>query len=334
LIDARLYLPGSWCADVGRCEVAGVPEGVEFATKPQLAIQMIEEALDAGVATSFVTGDEVYGLYPAVRQRLRARGVGYVLAIGRNQRIQATDSVRLRVDDLAAGLTDSAWEERTCGKGSKGERFYDWAWVHDHNDPDEAAGRQSLLIRRSVDTSELAFYRCWAPAAVPLTTLITVAGRRWSIEEAFQAAKTQVGLDHYQTRGWKAWHRFVLVAMIALAVLVIAATSQHPGHPDPRHDDLVPLSVGELRRLIFAAQLPEDHDYVTATRWSWWRRRHQATDAVHRCYQWHARRGPRHRRRRNDPPKVRAASAVGANAASNGPSCSTWIRRQRIGASH
>jgi len=121
LVDARLYLPGSWCTDLDRCEVAGVPEAVEFATKPQLALAMIEEALDAGVAAGFVTGDEVYGLDPGLRERLRDRGVGYVLAIARNQRIHATDTIRLRVDDVAAGLSAQAWEQRTCGKGSKGE---------------------------------------------------------------------------------------------------------------------------------------------------------------------------------------------------------------------
>jgi hypothetical protein len=97
------------------------------------------------------------------------------------------------------------------------------------------------------------------------------------IEESFQAAKTQVGLDHYQCRTWTAWHRFARLAMIALAILVIAATRQRPDRIDPRHDAYVPLSVGELRRLITAAQRTDPGGYATAIRWSWWRRRHQAT---------------------------------------------------------
>jgi SRSO17 transposase len=274
LVDARLYLPGSWCADRDRCDGAGVPEGVQFATKPQLALAMIEDALDAGMAVSYVTGDEVYGLDPALRARLRQRGVGYVLAIARNQYVQATEPVRLRPDDIAAALGAQAWERRSCANGSKGERFYDWAWVHDHTATD--GGVHSLLIRRGSD-GELAFYRCWTPHPVPLATLITVAGRRWSIEETFQAAKTHVGLDHYQCRGWKAWHRFTLLAMIALAILVIAATHDRPDHTDPRHDQLVALSVGELRRLIVATAPPTLIDRSAAIRWSWWRRRHQAT---------------------------------------------------------
>ena len=111
---------------------------------------------------------------------------------------------------------------------------------------------------------ELAFYHCWTPQPVPLTVLITVAGRRWSIEEGFQAAKTQVGLDHYQCRGWTTWHRFVLLAMLALAVLVTAASDQQPDRVSPRHDELVPVSVGELRRLILAAQL-RDEDMSEST---------------------------------------------------------------------
>jgi SRSO17 transposase len=210
---------------------------VEFATKPQLAIVMIEAALDAGLAARFVAGDEVYGLDPQVRARLRARGVGYVLAIARNQRIQATDRVRMRADDVAAGLTEQAWELRTCGTGSKGERFYEWAWVHDHTDLD--GGVHTLLVRRNTDTGELAFYRCWSPQPVSLSTLVMVAGRRWMIEEAFQAAKTQVGLDHYQCRTWAAWHRHALFAMLALAILVIAAAQQRPDRIDPRHDAYV-----------------------------------------------------------------------------------------------
>lgn len=273
LIDARLYLPGSWCADPRRREAAGVPAEVQFATKPQLALQMIENALDAGVAVSFVTGDEVYGLDPLLRSRLRQRGVGYVLAIACNQPVQATAAARARPDDIAAGLNELAWERRSCGEGSKGDRFYDWAWAHEHTHAD--GGVHSLLIRRNCD-GELAFYRCWTPQPVPLATLITVAGRRWAIEETFQQAKTHVGLDHYQCRGWKAWRRFTLLAMIALAILVITAADERPEHIDPRHDQHVTLSVGELRRMI-AATAPPTIIQAAAIRWSWWRRRHQAT---------------------------------------------------------
>ncbi len=187
LIDTRLYLPASWCEDPSRCASAAVPPGTGFATKPHLALAMIEDAVAAGVRVGFTTGDEVYGADPVLRAGLRRLGLGYVLAIARNQPVQATQPVRLRPDDLAGDLGDLAWEHRSCGPGAKGERFYEWAFIHDHTRDD--AGVHSLLIRRHPTTGELAFYRCWTPRPVPITTLIRVAARRWNIEETFQAAK-------------------------------------------------------------------------------------------------------------------------------------------------
>jgi SRSO17 transposase len=274
LIDARLYLPASWCDDPARLATAAVPKGVEFATKPHLALAMIEAAVAAGVRPGFATADEVYGADPVLRAGLRRLGLGYVLAIARNQPVQATEPVRLRPDEVAAGLDALAWERRSCGQGAKGERFYDWAFVHDHTTDD--AGIHSLLIRRSIDTGELAFYRCWSPQPVPLSTLIRVAGRRWSIEETFQAAKTHIGLDHYQCRSWTAWHRFILLAMLALAILVITLAHQQPDPVDPRHDLMITMTIGELHRLT-AALTTTPPDIVTTIHWSHWRRRHQAT---------------------------------------------------------
>src|SRR5215831_11300223 len=102
------------------------------------------------------------------------------------------------------------WHRLSAGTGSKGPRWYDWAWASTHQPG------HSLLIRRG-SSGELAFYRCWSPAPVPLAALVRVAGMRWSVEEQFQAAKGQVGLDHYQVRTWTGWHRFTTLAMLALA---------------------------------------------------------------------------------------------------------------------
>ncbi len=134
----------------------------------------------------------------------------------------------------------------------------------------------SLLIRRHPGTGELAFYRCWTPHPVPITTLIQVAGRRWSIEETFQAAKTHIGLDHYQCRGWTAWHRFILLAMLALAILVITLADQQPDTIDPRHDAMIGLTIGELHRLAAALTRTPTNPAATIG-WSHWRRHHQAT---------------------------------------------------------
>jgi len=209
LIDRRIYLPQSWIDDPGRCQVAGVPDEVGFATKPALAIDMIDAALDAGIAVGFVTGDECYGRDPQLRATLQRREVGYVLAVARNFYAQVTTATREGVDVTEAWLAAQAWQRRSAGKGSKGERFYDWAWVAIH---DDTPGHHSLLMRRN-RAGELAFYRCWTPQPVPLSTLITVAGTRWAVEENFQIAKGQVGLDEYQVRRYDAWYRHITLAV-------------------------------------------------------------------------------------------------------------------------
>ena len=129
-------------------------------------------------------------------------------------------------------LPRASWHRISAGTGSKGPRWYDWAWACAHQDG------HSLLIRRGSDGT-LAFYRCWSPAPVPLATLVHVAGARWSIEEQFQAAKSQVGLDHYQVRTWTGWHRFTTLAMLALAFLMACAAATRPP-ADPWHHADIP----------------------------------------------------------------------------------------------
>jgi SRSO17 transposase len=265
LVDRRLYVPQSWIDDTDRCAAAGIPGDLEFATKPQLAWHMIADALAAGIRVAFVTGDECYGRDPRLRANLRACEVGYVLAIARNQRTQLTPGLRERVDITEANLTRLAWQRYSCGPGSKGPRFYDWAIVHIDGDP----GEHRLLIRRN-HAGELAYYLCWTPTPVPLSALVRAAGARWAVEESFQIGKGQVGLDHYQCRTWTAWHRFTVLAMAALAVLV-AITAAQPPPPD----GLAPLTVPEIRRLltILTSTTIDPHKAIG---WSHWRRRHIA----------------------------------------------------------
>ena len=176
LIDRALYLPRSWAGDPDRCRAAGVRPGTVFASKPALARQMLARALDAGVPAAWVAADEVYGADPALRAALERRGTGYVLAIACHRRV-TSGGVTLRADDLAARLPTRAWQQLSAGPGAKGPRYYDWAWAA----LDGWACRW-LLIRRNATTGKLAFYLCWAPRAVPLATLVRVAGSRWAIE--------------------------------------------------------------------------------------------------------------------------------------------------------
>lgn len=197
-IDRALYLPKSWTDDRGRCASAGIPAEVGFATKPALATTMITRALDAGVAASWVTGDEVYGADPRLRATLEDRGVGYVLAIGCDRRV-TTPAGTFRPDELVTRLPQHVRQRLSAGTGAKGHRFYDWALV-DVDPRAEAAGHRWLLIRRNRRTKELAFYRCYAPTLVALPVLVRVAGTRWRVEESFQTGKGLVGLDQHQVR--------------------------------------------------------------------------------------------------------------------------------------
>jgi hypothetical protein len=177
-LDRALYLPKSWTEDPDRSAAAGIPSGTVFATKPVLARTRIGRVLDAVVTVAWVAGDQVYGADPGLREDLETRGVGYVLAVGRDRRVN-TPAGTLRADEVAAGLPKHVWQRLPAGAGAKGHRFYDWAWID--IDPIVGQGHRWLLIRRSRSTGELAFYRCYAPTLVPLPALVMVAGRRWTI---------------------------------------------------------------------------------------------------------------------------------------------------------
>jgi SRSO17 transposase len=285
LIDRRVYLPRSWTDQPPRCAAAGIPEYVDFATKPELALEMIADAVAAGVGAAWVASDELYGDNGAFRAGVAGLGLGYVLAVSCDHLVPIDGGkVRVRADRLAAELPAASWHRHSAGTGSKGPRWYDWAWI-DMATP--AQPGHTLLIRRG-SGGELAFYRCWAPIPVPLATLVRVAGIRWTVEEGFQTGKGQVGLDHYQVRTWTAWHRFVTLAMLALAFLMVcAAAAAPPPSPDPyhhaHHSSPIALTAAEIRRLFNALIATPLRALVSsplrtmthAQRWSDWRRLHQ-----------------------------------------------------------
>jgi len=266
LIDRRLYLPKSWADDPARRAAAGIPGDVQFATKPALAAAMIGAALDAGVPAAWVAGDEVYGADPGLRADMEKRRIGYVLAVAKDHHV-VTAAGKIRADALAARLPRASWQRLSAGPGAKGHRYYDWAWV-----AIEAGrpGRHWLLTRRNRRTGELAYYRCWSPRHVPLAAYMHVAGRRWTTEENFQAGKGLAGLDEHQVRTWTAWHRWVTLAMLALAFLTIAAVTA-PQQPA----GMIPLTRNEIAHLAAVLILQHRHDVTRRLRWSAWRRRHQ-----------------------------------------------------------
>ncbi len=283
LVDRELYLPKSWTGDPARCRAAGIPGGTVFATKPELARRMITRTLDAGAPAGWVAGDEVYGADPGLRADLETRQVGYVLAVAKSHPVNA-GAGPCRAGRLAARLPRSAWQLYSAGEGAKGHRCYDWALT---SIEPRRRGYRWLLIRRNRRTGELAFYRCYSPRHVPLATLVKIAGRRWTVEEDFQAGKGLAGLDEHQVRRWTSWYRWVTLAMLAAAFLTITAATEHASCPPP--DGQIPLTRNEIARLLTALTIWPARDACHRLRWSAWRRRHQ-----HRARTCHYQRQARH----------------------------------------
>ncbi|HZK66270.1 MAG TPA: IS701 family transposase [Chloroflexota bacterium] len=222
-IDRELYLPKEWAYDAERREEAGVPEEVEFATKPRLALAMLERALEAGVRAAWVTGDEVYGGDRGLRMWLESTEQPFVLAV------KSSEPVWVRTDRgpsqvpaarVAAGIAEEAWERLSAGDGAKGPRLYDWARVALVRLQEPEWGHW-LLVRRSIsDPTELAHYVTFGPAQTTLRELVHVAGRRWAIEECIERAKGEAGLDEYEVRHWDGWYRHITLSLLAHAFLV------------------------------------------------------------------------------------------------------------------
>jgi SRSO17 transposase len=220
LVDRALYLPKEWAADKVRRKRAGVPKAVVFATKIALARQMIDRAVAAGVPAKWVTADSVYGSDYHFRAALEGHGLGYVVGV-RTDFAVCVGLRQVRARALLAEVPTDGWHRLSCGDGSKGPRVYDWALVRTNSpEPDECT--RWLLIRRSVsDPAEVAYFACGGPPATTLAELVRLAGTRWAIEDLFELAKGDCGLDEYEVRSWAGWHRHVTLSLFALAVVAV-----------------------------------------------------------------------------------------------------------------
>jgi SRSO17 transposase len=274
VIDRELYLPQGWLDDPARCRAAGVPDQVGFASKPELARVMLERALEAGVPAGWVTADEVYGNSPALRGWLENRQLPYVLAVKATEPLRGRSGPSVSAVRLAERIRPECWLRISAGHGAKGRRWYGWSRVA-LSPADAPHGWQRwLLVRRSLTTGELAYYVCAGPADTSLVALVRTAGCRWRVEEAFQAGKGLCGLDQHQVRRWRCWYRWVTLAMLAYAFLVVAAVTEHARHPAP--PGVIQLTCNEIQHLFAALVCRPAGDHAHRLRWSWWRRRQQA----------------------------------------------------------
>lgn len=223
-LDRALYLPEEWTNDRVRCREAGIPDSVNFATKGELAKQMLSRAFAADVPAEWVVGDTVYG-YDELCLWLDEQQKNYVMAVPETYVVWVAGRQQ-SIGLLAALLPQEAWVVLSAGEGSKGPRLYEWAWLQlpEQTERGSERGRWILIRRSLVDPSKRAYYRVAGPATTTLPELVRVAGSRWKIEEGLEEAKGEVGLDQYEVRGFRAWHRFVTLALVAHAILVTVRT--------------------------------------------------------------------------------------------------------------
>jgi SRSO17 transposase len=220
-VDRALYLPQEWADDTVRRTEAGVPTGVTFATKPELARQLLEGTWTPDAPAAWLAGDSVYSDDPALRVWLEGKAHPYVLGVSATHMIWQ-DGIQQRVDAVVAQLPESAWRSQSAGTGVQGERLFAWALVH-LPVPTPAGMRAWLLARRRLeDPADRSYFRAWGPATTSLAEMVRVAGTRWTVEQSITEAKSEVGLDEYEVRTWTAWHRHVTLSLLAHAALAIA----------------------------------------------------------------------------------------------------------------
>ena len=229
-IDRALYLPKIWAGDPARRAAAHIPEAVEFATKPQIALAIAERAIAAAVPFAWVAADAVYGV-GELERALRRAGKGYVLGVTGAHQVRSWGVLPIvfgTAKEVANSLPDNAWQRLSAGDGTKGPRLHDWAYVElahleaeEYVDGAEGLWTRGLLIRRHLADGELAYFSTWCAAGTAIETLVQVEGHRWAIEDAFETSKNELGLDHNETRSWHGWHRHVSLVMLTFAILAV-----------------------------------------------------------------------------------------------------------------
>ena len=285
LIGAREWIPAAHIGDPVKSLAMGLPQDLVFRTKGQLAIDILTEAFTGGVRLDFVCGDEVYGSCTQLREYLEGRGQAYVLRVPSSFQLSLASGITLTCQQAAARLgSRRGWEIRSAGTGSKGQRWYAWAWLG------TASARHHPLIRRHLTTGELAFHYCYLPEEQPASPsrLVRAAGLRWPAEEDFEFGKDCFGLDQSQVRLYTAIARHTALVMAALAICAVTAAllrrrtdtqapaPVHPDQPPPADPGMIPLTVPETGRLLARPPPPG-----SAAHWLAWRRRHQARSRWH-----------------------------------------------------
>ncbi|MQX93517.1 IS701 family transposase [Sinorhizobium meliloti] len=272
----QLYLPESWANDAGRREKAGVPEDVIFRTKPEIALTQIRAALDAGVSPGVVLADAGYGNDTAFRTGLTEMGLTYVVGVQSSIRLRSPGTQPLppkpwsgrgrppslvrrqpghapvSAKELAQALPEDAWRRITWREGSKVPLASRFAAVRDrpaHRDYWRSAPRPEEWFLIEWPQGEVEPTKYWLstlPEDTELADLVGQAKLRWRIERDYQELKQEIGLGHYEGRGWRGFHHHATLAIAAYGFLVSERS-------------LIPPSAPRSAPLLKAPALPEDY---------------------------------------------------------------------------
>jgi SRSO17 transposase len=282
LLDRELYLPRQWLEDRARCEKAGIPDGVTFQTKCELARVMMQRVQQAQIPVAWVVADTVYGNNLDLRTWLEDQQYCYALAVASTEQIgMMTPQGRTLLTVAQAEqqyVSPEQWRRFSVKTGTKGPLLFEWACLPVlHRWEDD--GQHWLLIRRiPTQPTEKTYYLVFGPAGTSLEVMAWAVGSRWGIEEEFENAK-DLGLDQYEVRSWVGWFRHVTLVLLVLAVLTVLCAQQRAEPPlaaeeMSRHvtPAPIPLTVPEVRRLLGRLLFPLPRSAQAVLAWSWWRR--------------------------------------------------------------
>lgn len=283
-LDRELYLSQGWAQDQHRRREAGIPDSIEYAPKTKLAQRMIERVKASGIPFAWVVADALYGDDADLRIWLEDQHLPYIMAVHSDEPVvlPTEHGMQMRAVKDCVQLMDAmqGFQRVSMGEGTKGARLFDWA-----SSPILHRGindqQHWLLIRRSVvDSTHVTFYLVYGPIGTTLQEMVHVVGTRWKIEEIFEAAKEEIGFDQYEVRLWTSWYRHITLAMLAHAYLTVIRTQMVRSNPTDLREmalELLPLTVAEVRHLLWQTAWPHGPPLWFILAWSRWRRRHQAS---------------------------------------------------------
>ena len=239
-IAYRLYLPQEWIEDAERRKKARIPEEITFKTKPQIALEQIHAACAAGVARGVVLMDAAYGCHSALRHGVSALALSYVAAIAWTIKVRAVADggklgPRMSAKDLALGLPTHAWRTVTWREGTNGRLTSRFARVRVRTSP----------IRRAMDRTQVTLLIEWPkgeaepsqywlstlPECTALRRLVDIGKMRWRIERDYQDLKQEIGLGHYEGRGWPGFHHHGTLCIAAYGFLISERETIPPSAP-------------------------------------------------------------------------------------------------------